>query len=157
MDCACHILWPGGNTTALIEGNIEVSRRNALAHEVIRLCPDVEQVGFLLTPQDPAADLHLEMNGGEFCGNATRSAAFYWSKITGKKHLQIEVSGMDELVDAVSTDDDCSILLPPEMVRSIRDLPEGIMVDLEGISHLIIDGPTVPQKEIHHLLQPHKE
>ncbi|NOS67092.1 MAG: hypothetical protein HOO67_01865 [Candidatus Peribacteraceae bacterium] len=151
-----HILWPGGNTTALVEGEFPLAKRKEISAAIIKKHPDVEQVGYLHKPKDPAADIHLEMTGGEFCGNATRCAAFFWARKTGKNNLLVEVSGMDELVDAVVSNEDCSILVPPEMVRGVRDLPEGTMVDLEGISHLIIEGATLPEAEIHRVLEPHK-
>lgn len=66
------ILNPGGNITALAEG-IPASRplRKTINDEVMKVFPEVEQVGFLDRPIP-----RLEMAGGEFCGNATRCAAY---------------------------------------------------------------------------------
>jgi len=37
--------------------------------------PEVEQVGFVMPAKKPLCDFHVEMMGGEFCGNAARCAA----------------------------------------------------------------------------------
>lgn len=65
------ILYPGGNTTAIVEG-IPSSQleRKRINDAIMKQFPKVEQVGFL----DRSKPL-LQMAGGEFCGNATRSAA----------------------------------------------------------------------------------
>lgn len=65
------ILYPGGNTTAIVEGipSSQLERRR-INDVIMKQYPKVEQVGFL----DRSLP-RLQMAGGEFCGNATRSAA----------------------------------------------------------------------------------
>ncbi|MBI5356887.1 hypothetical protein HZB78_04770 [Candidatus Collierbacteria bacterium] len=66
------ILNPGGNITALVEGanrpNVE---RKIINDKILAKFPKVEQVGFI-----DYSPTRLVMAGGEFCGNATRCAAF---------------------------------------------------------------------------------
>ncbi len=67
------ILDPTGNVTALCESPVPVSEQPRIAAEIMKLEPTVEQVGFL--SYEDAALPSLRMAGGEFCGNATLSAA----------------------------------------------------------------------------------
>lgn len=76
------IFDPTGNVTALVASAVEPARQPDVAASIMGRHPEVEQVGFLrqTTPApdastgEPAA-LELRMAGGEFCGNATMSAA----------------------------------------------------------------------------------
>ena len=83
------ILDPTGNITALVETETEIAMQPAVAAEIMRLHPEVEQVGFVRFVTSGKADVksgsssagqqlcdgELRMAGGEFCGNATMSAA----------------------------------------------------------------------------------
>lgn len=67
-----YILNPGGNITALVEWiPINRSARKTINDKIMKVFPKVEQVGFL-----DRSIPRLEMAGGEFCGNATRCAAY---------------------------------------------------------------------------------
>jgi diaminopimelate epimerase len=87
------ILNPGGNITALING-IPAGRwrRRQINDAVMKNFQNVEQVGFF----DPAA-VRLEMAGGEFCGNATRCAAYLTLKGKPGK-TDISVSGTKQIL-----------------------------------------------------------
>lgn len=66
------ICKPGGNDTALVYGTDYTSNRKKIINNAIMARhPNVEQVGFIDLNKKP----ELQMAGGEFCGNATRSAA----------------------------------------------------------------------------------
>ena len=83
------ILDPTGNITALVETETEIAMQPAVAAEIMKLHPEVEQVGFVRFDTSGKADVksgsssagqqlcdgELRMAGGEFCGNATMSAA----------------------------------------------------------------------------------
>ena len=83
------ILDPTGNITALVETETEIAMQPAVAAEIMNLHPEVEQVGFVRFETSGKADIQegsvsagqrfcdgeLRMAGGEFCGNATMSAA----------------------------------------------------------------------------------
>lgn len=69
--------FPGGNGTALIIGNdYSEDEKKTINDKILSEDRTIEQVGFLTTKGQP----ELQMAGGEFCGNATRSAAFYYLK-----------------------------------------------------------------------------
>lgn len=56
---------------------------------------NIEQVGFI-SPSFEGKPLRMDMMGGEFCGNATRSYGYYAAKcegIEGKDEIEVFVSG----------------------------------------------------------------
>lgn len=63
---------PSGNTTIFVLDDIEPSQRAALAAQLLRTV-GAEQVGYLQRLSQTKLSVH--MMGGEFCGNASRSAA----------------------------------------------------------------------------------
>ncbi|MBO5502893.1 MAG: hypothetical protein J5969_00265, partial [Lachnospiraceae bacterium] len=69
---SCCILDPTGNITALVEGDVPVSRQLETAARIMQLRPETEQVGFVKLSGE---QIQLRMAGGEFCGNASMSAA----------------------------------------------------------------------------------
>ena len=88
------ILDPTGNITALVETPAEIARQPEIAAEIMRLRPEVEQVGFL-DADDENALPSLRMAGGEFCGNASMCAAALILIRRGLSHgeLLLRVSG----------------------------------------------------------------
>ena len=66
---------PAGNRTALVIGDqYTLEERKTINNKIIEQDKTVEQVGFLSTREK-----RLTMAGGEFCGNATRSAILYYN------------------------------------------------------------------------------
>lgn len=89
------ILRPGGNDTALVPGiNWSKKEKRVINDSIMEKYKNVEQVGFVdLSKPD------LQMAGGEFCGNATRSATFLTLK--GQPgEIKIRVSGAKRLLKA---------------------------------------------------------
>jgi diaminopimelate epimerase len=82
---------PGGNDTALVlKKNYSSKEKKAINDVILKKDTSIEQVGFV----DLAGKPELQMAGGEFCCNATRSAAFYY--LNGKPgKLKIIVNGKD--------------------------------------------------------------
>lgn len=82
---------PGGNDTAIVFGNsFTPQEKKAINDAIMKSDKTIEQVGFISLEDIKA----LEMAGGEFCGNATRSAAFIYSN--GEPgNLQIKVNNKD--------------------------------------------------------------
>ena len=73
------ILDPTGNITALVRTAVDAADRPSIAGRIMACCPEVEQVGFVKikgpgTGEDQPLP-ELVMAGGEFCGNASMSAA----------------------------------------------------------------------------------
>lgn len=70
------IIDPTGNITALVEDEVAVDEQPAVAAQVMERHPEVEQVGFVRpAASEEGVQGELRMAGGEFCGNATMSAA----------------------------------------------------------------------------------
>lgn len=73
------ILNPNGNITALVESQIPQEMQPEIAGKIMDLHPDVEQVGFVSFRDEASLPegihVRLRMAGGEFCGNASLSAA----------------------------------------------------------------------------------
>ena len=136
---------PSGNITGLVESPVEISLRPLVTQRVLSACPDMEQLGFV-SPCG-AADIRLDMSGGEFCGNATLSAAA----------LELQRKGMDSGTVAVSVSGaERPLSVEVEKVgegeyrgrvdmplpKSVgqRTLPGGMslpVVEFPGISHVI--------------------
>lgn len=134
-----YYLDPSRNITLLVTSPVLTSDRARIASELMVLEPTAEQVGFV-------SGNRLDMAGGEFCGNATLSAAALCCRERGidEGSVKMSVSG---------TRDDVNVF-----VRKIADnryegrvempSPLGIRridgkltsVDFEGISHIIIEG-----------------
>ena len=67
------ILDPTGNITALVESSVGEKDQPAVAALIMQQHPSVEQVGFVQYHGE--YPVCLRMAGGEFCGNASMSAA----------------------------------------------------------------------------------
>jgi len=87
------ILNPGGNITALIKGtNRPFDERKLINDKIMTKFSEIEQVGFI-----DYSPTRLVMAGGEFCGNATRCAAFLTLKGKPGK-TDVSVSGTKQIL-----------------------------------------------------------
>ena len=72
---------PAGNITALVIGdNYTLEERKLINDKIMKNDSRIEQVGFVSTNKKK-----LTMAGGEFCGNATRSAILYYKMDENEK------------------------------------------------------------------------
>ena len=95
---------PTGNITAFVTEPVSSDDRAAIAVEILKKEPTVEQVGFLSKCEN--ADIRLDMACGEFCGNATMSAALHYFLADGhteKRDFIISVSGTPDPVPVTIT------------------------------------------------------
>ncbi len=161
MEFTYRIADPSGNTTALVqEGFPEKLRREAAA--LLMETGEVEQVGFLCPPRFAGSTGRLEMAGGEFCGNATLSAAVWMAKglmliSQNPTELQIECSGADgPLRVAVWSADGMDygmVEMPPPNRIYTRDFSAGTrtetfaVVEMPGITHLLWPAEMFGEKE----------
>lgn len=141
------IAYPGGNATALVFDQLRTANRTLLHSDVVRSWqaaekrrPAIEQCGFVTLPRDVRAVARVEMFGGEFSGNATRSAA--WLVTGGQNYVGlIEASGVAEPLWFQVKDG----LVTLEMPVPIGDHPlvtmvdEGVLVRLDGIAQIVVD------------------
>ncbi len=91
---------PSGNITLIVDSPVPRSEQSRVASGLMVRDPEAEQVGFLEAPSDPCCAVHLQMMGGEFCGNATLSAAAVLARQLDMDaaDMLIEVSGAPEPV-----------------------------------------------------------
>lgn len=148
---------PGGNTTILILDPPEMTRteRAALAsHLMDPLHLSAEQVGFLSTTEPIP---RLDMMGGEFCGNATRSAAAYLARLghhsmavsggffTGKMHVS-GVTGPLSVRGRVNGSLEAGVQMPISPCGDwISEHSRGVhVVHLDGITHVLLCEDASP-------------
>ncbi len=134
---------PAGNITALVLSGVSPERRAAVARTVLEKDPGCEQVGFIVPPAE-GEDVHLLMMGGEFCGNALRSAGFWAavsSGVTGRVEIKARISGYDAplrvSVDAAASCASAEMPLPERMVKKA----DGYDVVFPGIVHRVCFSP----------------
>ncbi|MBR3620798.1 MAG: hypothetical protein IKN56_04760 [Clostridia bacterium] len=81
---------PTGNITLLVDSPVPPAERVKIAEKLMRAEPEAEQVGFI-------DGRNLNMAGGEFCGNATLSAAAVYCLKNNLDSAKVDmtVSGAD--------------------------------------------------------------
>lgn len=153
MDIKYSIFDPTGNITALVETRVANAEQPAIADEIMKAHPQVEQVGFVyFVPGRPVPAL-LRMAGGEFCGNATMSAAALYLMRSGEEtdSVRVNVSGVSRPIEVSlkAKDDgsyDAGVLMPEALEISIQKLRSNVadasmtVVRMEGISHIVIES-----------------
>ena len=97
MEYSYYKIDPTGNITAIVETETPRSEQSSLAALIMSRDSSIEQVGFLEKPQGDAA-VRLQMMGGEFCGNASISAAALTAQKAGiaDGSIILEVSGAEK-------------------------------------------------------------
>lgn len=142
------IAYPSGNTTAVIFDQRLNDNRQRLNNSIMESWknsnsdqPEIEQCCFVTLPESEEAVARVEMLGGEFCGNATRSAIELITK--GQDYQgKIEVSGVDRALNFNVKDQNISLEMPlPENGSLVTIVEEGTLVQLDGIAQLVVDTP----------------
>jgi diaminopimelate epimerase len=139
------IVYPSGNTTAVVFDQLLDTDRKILNDQVMqawkRGYPDeskIEQCCFVTLPCSSDAAARVEMFGGEFCGNAARSAA--WLITGGKEYTgKLEVSGVDRSLEFTVKNGEVSVEMPlPVSGQFVTQVREGSLVWLDGIMQLVV-------------------
>ncbi len=150
---------PSGNITLIVDSFVPREEQSRIAALLMERDPEAEQVGFLEAPSDPCCAVRLQMMGGEFCGNATLSAASVVMQQIGLDtgDMFIEVSGAPEPVKVFGC------VLTPSIFegRVAMPLPESIsefsfldgfdcytlpLVRFPGICHAIVPAGTITRE-----------
>lgn len=153
---------PSGNMTIIVLDPVEAEYRSRLANILLRPdCVGAEQVAYL-TKKDEN-NLHIDMMGGEFCGNASRSAAAYALMLTGRMEGEYTVScsgcSAELQAQAKKRSDggyDAYIDMPlPSAVHAViidvNDMPRRFFrVELPGIVHFVCfaSSADIAQKQL---------
>ena len=151
MDSVTYTLFdPTGNRTLLVETPIPIEEQPAVAGKLMALEPETEQVGFVSTAGEGVV---LRMAGGEFCGNATMSAAALCLKQKERREgtVTVSVSGAKEPVPV--TISSCSenvwdgtVQMPSALSVEEKSLPQSgpfPVVRFPGITHVILENSTL--------------
>lgn len=149
------ILDPTGNITALVLDEIATADQPRIAASLMEQHRDVEQVGFVSFTSDAQSQVSLRMAGGEFCGNATMSAAALYALLVNPHatSLRVRASGAHDPVSVrlrATGDDsfDAWVRMPEAEGICTQDFSYGgivaglPLVRMRGISHLIVQDTS---------------
>ena len=146
---------PAGNITLFVLTPVEKAACAAVAADLMKIGElKAEQVGFVFP------NGHMEMEAGEFCGNASRAYGYLLAKqqgLTGRHTMRLSVSGCDHPV-AVTVDMDAgtaSAEMPlPKLVEQVEVVgTAGTFVHLGGIAHLVVQG-VAPSRDFFAAAEP---
>lgn len=152
----------GGNGTAIevLEHSLSRAEYAQRGGELMHDAEDYhfEQCGFLILD-----DNHFEMAGGEFCGNATRSAAILFYRLNGEPEFEFTVSGFSGQVKATVKplsanryDVTCTFPGLEAKTTQVKALGhDATLVDLGGIVHVVIED-DFPQDESQYTADHHQ-
>ena len=139
---------PTGNTTLLVETPVPALSQPIVAQKLMALEPAAEQVGFVFPGKE--GTIRLRMAGGEFCGNASMSAAALALDRAGRREgtVAVRVDGTDEPVPVVLTalPDGArrgAVTMPRPLSAVTEELPGGHrlpVVRFPGIVHVICEN-----------------
>lgn len=146
MGMRIRVANPAGNITIFVMDKAD--RKDYAKISNLLLCMkefQAEQVGFVEESED--GNVHMQMMGGEFCGNATRSFGYLMSMLSEEKpeEIAVSVSGsqtpLKVEVDLENGTSRTQMPLPQE-IREV-DLGEDgkyPLVVFDGICHMIVEG-----------------
>ncbi len=150
------VIDPAGNITVLVTSPVPPKARANAAKALLALQGlAAEQVGFLCRPRC-GGNIRIEMMGGEFCGNALRSAGYYYAAEHGGVPgiVQAEISGatgcFPVAVDLAQHAASAEIPLP-NAILPVR-LPgcrQCTAVAFDGILHYVVPIDT-PEDVLRH-------
>lgn len=141
------IAYPSGNTTAVVFDDMRGLDRAKLNASILdtwsvryRNEPAIEQCCFAVDASGTGAIGKVEMFGGEFCGNATRSVV--WLLTNGKNGSGfIEASGCNKPL-AYTVDGGVVTLEMPS--ASTSEFEQGAKVQFDGITQLVVPFKPTP-------------
>lgn len=137
---------PAGNITLYVLDPVEPALRPRVTAHLLGMSQfKAEQLAYCCPPV-MGGQGRIEMAGGEFCGNATRAFAMVMQQEMGvpsPSAMSLEVSGCDHLVTAFSDLAAGTAESEMPLPRSVRTVQAGgqtgVLVDLEGIAHLVVE------------------
>lgn len=132
------ITRPSGNVTAIVFDDIPAEQRRDVGTAVQNEYPSVEQVLFVTKRK---GQVHGQMAGGEFCGNAARSLGYLLAE--GKASTQtFTMSGLSTPVVVEVKPHHAQLSMQTTVTRDqahLGNCPISI-VHLEGISYAVLDS-----------------
>lgn len=158
MKLSVRIADPAGNITIFVMNPIPAEQYATVAAKLLGIKEyRAEQVAFQVPPQ-MGADGRIQMMGGEFCGNATRSYGYLLSTVLPgtPQHVQVEISGASRPLE-VSVDREkgtCEVEMPlPIDTMKIPFQGEAFdAICFDGIVHTVVPGAPRSQAFVEELL-----
>lgn len=152
---------PAENMTIFILDQISAEYHREIANKLMNYNNlHGEQVGFI---QKEGSFMRLQMMGGEFCGNATRSLAAYMvhsgypgiKKVDNGYQVELKTSGVEETIRCLVRPTDkeniyysqIDMPLPLEIKEESYNAVEAIKVHLPGIVHIIVDASKIEDED----------
>ena len=153
-------LDPTGNLTCLVLDPVTAEEETVLTQGLLSRC---EQVAYLEPPVRPEAAARIRLMGGEFCGNAAMGTAAWLLRDLmregERKQLLLEVSGAEEpvlcTVRKEAGEFEGTVVMPglPAVSGETYAGETFTAVRMEGIVHLIREGPLLNPKKAEALLR----
>lgn len=158
MELSIRIADPAGNITIFVMSAVSPQQYATVAAMLLAESKfSAEQVAFHVAPK-MGAQGRIEMMGGEFCGNATRSYGYLLSTLLPDhpSEVQVEISGADHpLVVKIDKEHGrCETQMPLPTGKAIIEF-EGEAFDaicFDGIVHIIVPGASRGQAFVDGLL-----
>lgn len=144
---------PAKNITVIVLDDIDKNLYKNVAKDILENTDyEAEQVGFVKKPII-GGHIRLEMMGGEFCGNASRSVGMLFARENNikKGNVLVEITGIDGLLNVeVDLDKETSTIeMPiPKKIETIdvENLGEFPIVIIDGINHIIVENIQATQE-----------
>lgn len=158
MELKIRVANPAGNVTIFVMSPVKREDYATISREL--LCMEElhgEQIGFVEQKQD--GSYHMEMMGGEFCGNATRSFGYLLSMLLKEQEdeIWVDVSGSKKKlrveVDMEKGSARTEMPLPLEIKEIFVNEESFSMVVFQGICHIIVNGPPKSQEFVDELIE----
>lgn len=159
MRVKIRVANPAGNITIFVTSPLERSQYAKAANQLLAMKElGGEQVGFIEEKVD--GTFHMEMMGGEFCGNATRTFGYLMSlwREDGAEKVSVDVSGSGKPlcveVNHGAGTSRTTMPLPEKMVDfEVPGYGNYHMVVFDGISHVIVKGPKRDEAFVESVLE----
>ncbi len=162
MELKIRVANPAGNVTIFVISPAKREDYAKISREL--LCMEElhgEQVGFVEQKQD--GSYHMEMMGGEFCGNATRSFGYLLSLLSkeSEDEVWVDVSGSEKklkvVLDMEKGTARTEMPLPLEIKEIVVEEESFSMVVFQGICHIIVKSHPKDQEFVDKLIEKAKE
>ena len=138
---------PAKNITVFVLDDIDKKLYKSVAKDILENTDyEAEQVGFIKEPI-MGGDIRLEMMGGEFCGNASRSIGMFFAQQNNIKNgtVSVEITGsnkpLNTKVDLEKETAEIEMPIPKGIENIyVEDLGTFPIVIIEGINHIIAEN-----------------
>ncbi|MDU7338033.1 MAG: hypothetical protein E7L17_07960 [Clostridium sp.] len=159
MKLSIRVADPAGNITIFVMSKVPSKQYAAIAAKLLSMEKfHAEQVAFQVSPR-MGGQGRIQMMGGEFCGNATRSYGYLLSMLLpgNPETVTVEISGAQHplTVQVDQEESRCETEMPlPVSICSVSYLDQEYpVVCFDGIVHTIVPGEKKEEEFVRGLLK----